>query len=178
MALSLTARLDRLPMSKPHYALLLIGGLTAIYVVSRSSRFDRAMTRLAQRAIARFTALPARDRATLLEIAGDHVVQELAVCEQDWIAGKRLGEARLKDEGIVVLGVARRSGVYLGAPDRDTPVEAGDLLVVYGRGDVLAALDERTAGRGGEQAHARAATQGERIRWGERRADPAADTDR
>lgn len=27
MALSLTARLDRLPMSKPHYALLLIGGL-------------------------------------------------------------------------------------------------------------------------------------------------------
>jgi regulator of RNase E activity RraA len=42
---------------------------------------------------------------------------------------------------------------YLGAPTGSTVVEPGDVLVVYGHGDLLRELDGRTAGPAGDLAH-------------------------
>jgi hypothetical protein len=69
--------------------------------------------------------LEVRDYAAVLELEGGYAVAELLVEPQDWIAGRCLGAVTLRDEGVVVLGVHRQGGAYLGAPDGDTVVERG-----------------------------------------------------
>ncbi|MGH9046894.1 MAG: TrkA C-terminal domain-containing protein, partial [Acidimicrobiales bacterium] len=50
----------------------------------------------------------------------------------DWLAGRRLTELALRDEGVAVLGLTR-SDRYIGAPSGATRVQPGDLLIIYGR---------------------------------------------
>lgn len=61
-----------------------------------------------------------------------------------WI-GKALGEVRPADQGVIVLGIYRNDGTFVGAPQKDLTIQTGDVLMVYGRdGDVRKALDETT----------------------------------
>lgn len=76
--------------------------------------------------------------------------------EGDWLAHRPLHECQLGDEGVLVLGIYRSDGSYVGAPSRQTEVESGDTLILYGRSDALRELDRRRAGASGEQAHAEA----------------------
>ena len=60
--------------------------------------------------------------------------------------GRTLGELRLKDEGVLVLGVVHGDGAYVGAPGTDTVINVGDTVVLYGRDTVLVDVDTRAAG--------------------------------
>jgi TrkA-C domain len=128
-------------------------GLFALVWLSRSPRVDRTLTAAIRRGLGRWTGLPTRDLGSLLDLAGDHAVSELAVREDDWIAGRQLGELELREEGVVVLGITRADGRYLDAPTGATEVVPGDVLVVYGRTDLLCELDDRPAGADGDRAH-------------------------
>lgn len=141
----------------------LVAGLLALVWVSRSAWVDRRLTRLIGLVIERHTNLPTRDLAGLLELSGEYAVNELAVGETDWIAGRRLHDLGLRDEGAVVLGVTRTNGRYLGAPTADTVLHAGDILIVYGRGELLCELDDRPAGPDGDLAHTAAVARQRRI---------------
>ncbi|HEX7355526.1 MAG TPA: TrkA C-terminal domain-containing protein [Mycobacteriales bacterium] len=141
----------------------LVAGLVALLYLSRSRWVDQRLTRLIKRAIDRYTDLPTRDLAGLLDLSGEYAVNELAVTERDWIAGRRLQDLALRDEGAVVLGITRKSGVYLGAPTGETVLDAGDILIVYGRGELLRELDDRPVGPGGDLAHAAAVARQRRI---------------
>ncbi len=77
----------------------------------------------------------------------------------DWIVGRPLGELRLRDEGILVLGVVRPNGTYVGAPGKETCIEAGDTVILYGRDEAFADLAVRPQGAEGEQAHHEAVTE-------------------
>ncbi|MFT6180638.1 MAG: hypothetical protein ACI9NQ_001580 [Paracoccaceae bacterium] len=58
-----------------------------------------------------------------------------------WV-GKELREVRPADAGVIVLGVYRDAGDFIGAPRKDTRVKKGDVLMVYGRDeDVRKAFD-------------------------------------
>jgi hypothetical protein len=140
----------------------LVIGLLAIVFVSRSRWVDQRLTALISRLLRRYTELPSRDSAGLVELPGGHAVAELAVMESDWVAGRRLGELRLRDEGIVVLGVTRPDGEYVAGPDAGTLVTSGDILVLYGPDELVAELDQRPAGPAGDLAHSTAA--GARVR--------------
>lgn len=134
---------------------LLIGGLAALYAASRSRRVDRVLSTGISKVLRRFTDLDVRDYANLLQLTGDYGVRELHVQPEDWLAGRRLDELRLADEGVLVLGIRRPDGRYLGAPDRKALVRANDTLVLYGYDKALDNLDERRAGREGDQEHRR-----------------------
>jgi uncharacterized protein with PhoU and TrkA domain len=75
------------------------------------------------------------------------------VNRSDWLAGRTLGDLGLRDEGVVVLGLTRRDGRYLGAPTGATEVREGDVLIVYGRAENLRDLDERLSGPAGDRRH-------------------------
>lgn len=130
----------------------LVLGLLAIVWVSRSSFVDRRLTRLIGSLLRRWTDIETRDRADLLRVAGDFSVVELSARAGDWLTGRTLAELALRDEGIAVLGLTR-AGRYLGIPKGGTRVEAGDTLVVYGRGSEVAELDARPAGEAGDHRH-------------------------
>ncbi len=124
---------------------ILVGGLFLVYLVSRSNWVDRHLSRLITKVLHRYTDLDVRDYARLLHLAGEYSVKEMAVQPGDWMAGRRLGELRMKDEGVLVLGVVRPDASYVGAPGKDTAIEPGDTVILYGRDTVLAELDSRPA---------------------------------
>lgn len=150
-----TASADR---SSSTLALLaLVAGTLALLGLMKLRPVDRALSRVIRLALRRFTDLDIRDYAALLEIHGGYAVSELLVDERDWIAGHTLAELRLNDEGVMVLGVQHVDGTYVGAPDGHTHIDAGDVLLLYGRGDQIAELDARERGVAGESRHRRAA---------------------
>jgi Trk K+ transport system NAD-binding subunit len=107
----------------------------------------------------------------VLHLAGDYGVIELAVEPQDWLAEQQLAELHLPDEGVLVLGVQRSEGGYLGAPKGTTRVHAGDTLILYGRSPVLADLDRRRSDRSGEDAHRAASADQQRVLDRQRQVD-------
>ena len=95
---------------------LLIAGLVILWTLASSLWVDRHLSRLVDTALKRYTHLDVKDYASLMHLAGDYRLVELQVQAEDWIAGKTLAGAELRDEGIVVLGIQRANGTYVGAP--------------------------------------------------------------
>jgi hypothetical protein len=153
---------------------LLLAGLVVLGLIASSRPVDRALTRVIRRALARWTDLDVRDYSAVLELEGGYEVAELLVEAEDWIAGRRLDEVTLRDEGVVVLGIHRAGGGYLGAPDGDTVIRAGDVLTLYGRPERVAELDGRARGTAGDAAHAAAIGEQARVEAEEDARDDAA----
>lgn len=134
----------------------LVGGLAVLLLVARSRWVDRRGTPIIRRLLTRWTDIPLRDYAGLLELDGGYRVLELAVRPGDWVADSTLAELELRDEGIAILGIRRRDGRWVGTPAGDTEIGHGDTLVVYGREESVCELDGRRAGPEGDARHRRA----------------------
>ena len=147
----------------------LAAGLLAFTLLASSSWVDRHLSRLIERGLQRWTDLDARDYAALLHLAGDYEVSELVVEPRDWLADRSLRELELDEEGVLILGVTRDDGGYLGAPGGRTVVRAGDTLVLYGSAERVAELDRRAHQRG-DAAHAAAVSRLQRVKAAERAA--------
>jgi K+/H+ antiporter YhaU regulatory subunit KhtT len=132
---------------------VLVAGLAFVYAVSASNRVDRRLSKLIGAALARYTDLDVRDYAALLHVAGEYEVKEMLAAPEAWITGRTLGDLRLRDEGVLVLGIVRADGSYLGVPTKETRVDAGDTLILYGRDGTFVDLTERQAGAAGDRAH-------------------------
>jgi hypothetical protein len=143
--------------------IVLIAGIAVLAVLAASRPVDLALTRTIRRALRRWSDIDVRDWSGLLQLEGGYTVAELEVEEGDWMAGRALSELTLRDEGIVVLGIHRQGGGYLGAPDGDKVIRAGDVLTVYGREDRVEEIDRRAHDEQGDRAHAKAVAEQERI---------------
>ncbi len=142
---------------------LVIAGVFLIWYASRTRWVDRHITRLAGIGLRRWTSLDVSDYAALLHVGGEYVVTEFRVEPDSWLNDRSLAGLALRDEGVVVLGIERLDGSYLGVPQGDTVVVAGDVLVLYSRSDVLVELDRRGRGSHGDAAHAAAVAEQERV---------------
>ena len=131
-------------------------GVGALWALSMSAWVERRLSPLIAWALKRYTHLDVQDYAGLMHLAGEYQIAELRVAAEDWIAGKELREARLREEGLLVLGIERPDGSYLGAPLPSTEIRADDLLLIYGRASALKALDERRRDARGDREHRRA----------------------
>jgi len=142
---------------------ILLAGLTALWVFAHSRWVDRRLSRLIAWALKRWTKLDVRDYAGLLHLTGDYVVAELIVQKDDWLAERTLQELRLSDEGVLVLGVEKANGTYLGAPRGQTKLDVNDTLLLYGRAEIVENLDERRRGAEGNWEHHKAVDRQRRI---------------
>jgi K+/H+ antiporter YhaU regulatory subunit KhtT len=142
---------------------VLLAGLALILVAANSRVVDRKLSEIIARALGRWTDLGTRDWARLLQLSGDYGIAELTVQANDWLAGKTLGELKLRDEGVVVLGILHDDGSYLGVPRGETQVEPQDTLILYGRSSQLGDLDRRRAGSEGDQSHHEAVSLQEEV---------------
>ena len=124
---------------------VLVGGLLGLWLFARSAVVDRWMARAISRALKRYTEIDVRDYAGLLHLAGEYAVMELQVQNDSWLAQRTLQELGLPEEGVLVLGVVRKDGTYLGAPRGETRLQPGDTVLLYGRSPTLADLDRRPA---------------------------------
>jgi hypothetical protein len=131
----------------------LILGLSVFWTVATSSWIDRRLSPFITWSLKRWSKIDARDYARVLHLAGEYGIVEMEVEEQDWLAHNSLSELDLSREGVLVLGIQRTDGRYVGAPKGTTQVFPGDTLILYGRSPVLADIDRRRADSSGELAH-------------------------
>ena len=127
-----------------------------LLVTSYSHWIDRHLSRVIQWALKRWTRLDVRDYWSLLRFQNHYSVSEIVVKEGDWLAEKPLIELALLEEGILILGIQRKSGQYIGTPTGRCRVCPGDVAILYGRTNELTDIDERKAGPEGDAAHAKA----------------------
>ncbi len=135
---------------------ILVVALIGLLLVAHSAWVDRWMSELIEWALKRWTDLEVRDYASLLHLTDEYVVSELYVRPDDWLAGRSLQQLALNKEGVLVLGIERGNGKFVGAPRGTTMVEAEDTLLVYGPGETLADLDTRRSGAQGNRKHVEA----------------------
>lgn len=140
-----TTRLNRL--------IWIVVGIFVIWMLSRNRWFTHRLETVIRRVLRERTHLDTRDYAALLHLAGGYRSTEMQVRPGDWIAGRKLQDCNLRQEGITVLGILRADGTYLGAPLGRTEVRADDTLTLYGLENDLAALDQRRADPTGQRAH-------------------------
>lgn len=152
-------------------ALFIAAGIGVLWLVSLSELFDRWLSAIIRRALNRWTHLEVRDYARLLDLAGEYSIKELRIGTNDWLAGKTLGESRLQEEGILLLGIRRKNGKYIGAPFSKTEFRRGDLLVIYGADEAIASLNRRGGGEGGDAMHERAIAKHEKREQDEHASD-------
>ena len=149
-----------------HRAVLLLIGITGLWLFARSKLIDRWMSKVIEWALERFTNIRLYDYEQLLGLSKGYTIATFKVRDDSWLANKRLGELGLDEEGVLVLGVYRSvdgKEVYIGAPRSNFLVLPGDTLICYGPEDTLKELSHRIRGPEGDAMH-REAVNRERIR--------------
>lgn len=142
---------------------IVLVGLAPIGLLARSQAFERRLESIIVRALDRFSELDVRDMVNLMQLTKDYAISEMQVRPGDWVADKPLLELHLPDEGVLVLGIQRADGSFIGAPRGGTVVHAYDMLILYGRSAVLADLDQRPSDSRGDRAHEQAVLEQEQI---------------
>ncbi len=140
----------------PHRLLRLVWLLAGVFVLwflARSRYIESWMNQVIKKILGRWQELKIFDYSELLNLSGEYSVRELSVGKNDWIAYKNLSECSLNKEGVMILGIHRDDGSYVGVPRRETQIYPGDTLVLYGREKTIYSLGKRSSGSEGETAH-------------------------
>jgi hypothetical protein len=139
--------------------IIVAGGLLGLLWLTQSQMVERMISYIVDSALGRYTDIDVRDYAAILHLSGEYQISDLHINPDDWIANKTLGECKLWEEGILVLGIQRKDGNYMGTPEGSTEIVPGDVLTLYGRASFFKALDERRKGRQGDEKHEEAVIQ-------------------
>ena len=138
------------------YILILLSGAAALIILSASRRVEYNLNRLIALGLKRWTRLDVTDYVAVLQLQSGYAVTEMKIEQDDWLSGKSLLEAALPREGVLVLGIQRSDGNFIGTPRAHDLVLTGDTLILYGLSSRIAELDQRRAGDSGERAHSEA----------------------
>jgi hypothetical protein len=141
--------------------------LVVLGLLALSRPLDRLLTRVFRRVLSQRSEfdLTLYDYESLLNLTNGYSVGEVSVDEDSWVAKKSLREASLPQEGIIVLGIQRDDGTYVGAPQAETRICVGDRLLLYGLDEDIADLNDRLANPAGDADREQAVRdQEERVR--------------
>ena len=143
--------------------LYIAAGVLILWIIFTSAWIGRKLSRLISWALRRWTTLDVSDYSSLLHLADRYTVTEIQIQPKDWVADKTLDELNLTSEGVLVLGVQRADGTYIGASTGQTKISEHDTMILYGRHQALAELDRRRAGLRGDSAHKKAIAQQKEV---------------
>lgn len=133
--------------------LVLAAGLTILWTIAQSNWVDKKLSQVINWFLKKYTRLEINDYASLLHLSGDYRISEIGIHEKHWLVGKTLRTCHLREEGMIVLGITRADGTYLGAPQADTEIHKFDILTIYGRAQTMHNLERRTRSKRGDKAH-------------------------
>jgi hypothetical protein len=120
----------------------LLGGLVALFFISRFGWVQRALDYLIRHALERAGLVRALDYELLLRIQHGYVVSEIEVLPDTYLAGRTLRDARPWDRGVVILAIKRDGETHPGIPSRDDLIQPGDVLTAYGKENHLQAMTQ------------------------------------
>ena len=133
--------------------LLFVGCFSLLWFFAASHFVERNLNRIIAWGLKKWTHIEIQDYVAVLHLQNEFAVWEIKVEAGDWLAGKSLIEAGLSREGVLILGIQRKGGFYIGAPQGSSRIHEGDALVMYGPMPRLKELDQRRAGDEGDREH-------------------------
>lgn len=133
--------------------LMLVGVLGTLWIIGSSKWLDDKMFKLISWTLKRVSNLEAQDYHALLHLQEGYYVTTLQVEETDWLVGRTLGQLRLSDVGVTILGIKRADGAFLGAPVGGAYIRKGDTLIVYGVRESIERLDRQRGDESGWDKH-------------------------
>jgi K+/H+ antiporter YhaU regulatory subunit KhtT len=155
----------------PRFIVLILGtGL--LFYLSRSKIVNRNLTKLIDKMLSKYSSLKVQDYASLMHLSKDYRVAELLVNDGDWLSEQTLKETKLSEEGLLVLGINRPKGEYIGTPRGTTQILPGDVLIVYGRIDEIKSVDIRRKTKRGDTQHKKAVEKQKEILDEEKETSP------
>ncbi|MBW2960949.1 TrkA C-terminal domain-containing protein [Mesonia aestuariivivens] len=123
--------------------LILLVGLTLLWLAIKSKIVDKWLSKVIDRMLKKYTKIDVKDYAAILHLSGEYQISELRVRKGSWLANKNLLELDLKSEGINVLGIKKEDGNYIGSPNGDNVILVNDIITMYGKAEVFRNLDAR-----------------------------------
>ncbi len=135
---------------------IIIGSLAILYALTKSKWVENTIAKIIDKALNRFTSINVKDYIELLDLQGDYEINVLNVNKESWLSDKKIRNLGLREEGIIIIGIKRKNGAYIGSPHADTKITATDQLIVYGREKALRNLEHRKHDLAGDQEHKKA----------------------
>ena len=132
---------------------IMFSGLILIFLLSKSKLVDRLLQKFIESALKKWTKLNIQDYESLLNLSGEFNVIQYQVQENSWLVNRSLEGLQLINEGVLILGIKRFDGYYVGAPQSETLIYSGDEIVIYGKEAVIRSLTLRKNGEDGDQEH-------------------------
>lgn len=151
--------------------IVLFSGLAILLFLSRSKFVGKKLSILIDKALEKYTDLDVRDYYSLLHLENDYRVSEVKVGTNDWLVDKNLKELQLNEEGVLVLGIKRGSGKYIGAPTGKTKIQAADIVILYGRTSTIQNIEKRKEGGTGDTEHQKSVDEQKKIEQDEENED-------
>ena len=156
---------------------LVISVVVALWAIASSHWVDRRLSKMIEHMLSRYTRLEVKDYAALLHLAGEYKVSEMHVDPQSWLANQTLANLKLRDEGLLVLGIERVGGEFIGTPNGETKLDKGDNVIIYGRDSTIAGLSQRQPGFNGDVKHFQEVSKAERVHEAEKQLDGSSNQD-
>lgn len=135
---------------------ILVVGLGLLWLLARSRWVEGGLSSIIDWALKRFTDLRIADYMRLLNLEEDYTIGSMTVGPGSWMGGRTVAELDLPEEGVLILGIRRDDGSFVGAPRGRYTIHEGDRLVLYGLAERLAEIRERMQNEEGDQARAEA----------------------
>ncbi len=139
--------------------IILTVGVFLVYLLSISKIIDKILQKIITRAATRWTSLNIKDYESLLNISGEYNIIQYQIQEDSWIENESLETLRITDEGILIVGIKRFDGYYVGTPHRETILYCNDEVLLYGKEANIRSLISRTKGKEGDLEHLKAIEQ-------------------
>lgn len=93
---------------------VLVGGPLLLLLVANSRHLEKLMWNVNTWGLRRFAKIHVHDYTRLSRIARNYVISEFQVQQGDWLAGHTLQQLQLANEGVLVLGIEKFNGEYVG----------------------------------------------------------------
>ncbi len=119
-----------------HWVVLVVG-ILGFYAIATSKAVEKLMTRCIRFLLRRYTGLQTCDYTRLLHLNDEYGVQMIALPSGDPLIGTALASSCTEDSHVIILGIQRESGDFVGVPDGQYIIHAGDQLVLYGHVDQI-----------------------------------------
>ena len=111
---------------------LIAVGAVALFAVTRLSLVRKVVDISIDLSLRHSKVLRVHDYELLLRVGSGYCVSDVHITGRGPFCGKNLATSRPSDQGIIVLGIERPNGSYIGAPGPKDTIDVGDIITVYG----------------------------------------------
>lgn len=110
----------------------IIGGLILFVLLANLPIVKRIVDWTIRFTLKRAGVVRALDYELLLRVDSGYCISEVEILKTCCLANQPLKMSRPADRGVIVLGINRKSGEFIGAPGPNDRIGIGDVITVYG----------------------------------------------